>query len=309
MRILMIEDMAAVANSTRDALTLLDSHISFDIANSLASAMQKIEAGERYDVALVDLSLPDASGSDAPKTIRTMCPELVLVVVTGDESDALAIDLVKIGIQDYVPKSEATPQRLLRTIQLAQERYQRELVLQRSASLDHLTGTLNRRGLLSEMRKSLAAAGRLNLNAALCTVDIDFFKQINDRFGHPAGDAVLKECANRLRQYTRVNDHVGRAGGDEFWIVLDGLATDSDIGPAADKLIACFNDPCRIDKAIVPFSASIGIAVAPRSASTVDEWIRKSDEALYLAKRDGRHCWRLYPDSPIAQADKLAGKV
>ncbi len=308
MRILMIEDVTAVADSTRDALTLLDGSFSFDIANSLASAIQKIEAGERYDVALVDLSLPDASGSDAPQTIRALCPELVLVVVTGDESDTLAVDLVKIGIQDYVPKSEATPQRLLRTIQLALERHQRELVLQRSASLDPLTGALNRRGLVSEMRKSLAAASRLGLNAALCTVDIDFFKQINDRFGHPAGDAVLKECANRLRQYTRVNDHVGRAGGDEFWVVLDGLATDGDIAPAADKLIACFNDPCRLDTAIVPFSASIGIAVAPGSASTVDEWIRRSDEALYLAKRDGRDCWRMYRDSQYAQTDKLAGK-
>lgn len=306
MRILMLEDMPAIANSTRDALTLLDGSISFDIANSLGSAIRKIEAGEHYDVALVDLSLPDASGSDAPQTIRTLCPELVLVVVTGDESDTLAIDLIKFGIQDYVPKSEATPQRLLRTIQLAQERHQRELVLQRSASLDHLTGTLNRRGLLSEMRRSLAAAGRLGMNAALCTVDIDFFKEINDRFGHPAGDAVLRECASRLRQYIRANDRIGRAGGDEFWVILDGLATDSDVGPAADKLIACFNDPCRIDQAIVPFGASIGIAVAPRHASTVDEWIRRSDEALYLAKRDGRHCWRVYPDSQVAQTDKLA---
>jgi len=304
----MIEDMKAVACSTRDALMLLDGTLSIDIADSLASALQKIEAGERYDVALVDLSLPDASGSDAPQTMRGLCPELVLVVVTGEESVELAVDLVKIGIQDFVPKSEGTPQRLLRTIQLAQERYQRELVLQRSASLDALTGTLNRRGLLAEMRKSLASSNRLGLSAALCTVDIDHFKQINDRFGHPAGDAILRECAGRLRENTRANDHVGRVGGDEFWVVFDGLAADSDITPAAEKLMACFNDPCRIDEAIVAFTASIGIAVAPQNASTVEDWIRKSDEALYMAKRDGRKCWRLYRESHHARTDKRAGK-
>lgn len=287
---------------------LLDRSLSIDIADCLASALTKIEAGERYDVALVDLSLPDASGSDAPQTMHGLCPEMVLVVVTGEESVALAVDLVKIGIQDYVPKSEATPQRLLRTIQLAQERYQRELVLERSASLDALTGALNRRGLLAEMRKSLASSNRLGLSVALCTVDIDHFKEINDRLGHPAGDTILKECARRLRENTRANDHVGRVGGDEFWVVLDGLAADSDISPAAEKLIACFNEPCRIDEAIVSFTASIGIAIAPQSASTVEEWIRKSDEALYTAKRDGRKCWRLYNESQHARTDRRAEK-
>ena len=310
MRILMIEDTPAVANSTRDALIMLDSEMSVDIASSLAAALQRIEAGENYDVALVDLSLPDASGSDAPRTMRALCPELVLVVVTGDESVALAVDLVKIGIQDYVPKSEVTPHRLMRTIQLAVERNQRELVLKRSACLDPLTGTLNRRGMLAEMRKSLASASRLGIHAALCTVDIDFFKAINDRFGHPAGDAVLKECANRLREQTRANDHVGRVGGDEFWVVLDGLP-DTNLGPAADKLIHCFKDPCRFGKSIVPCSASIGIAIAPRFATTVEEWIRHSDEALYLAKRDGRACWRQFDDDdkhPSSYSDRAAGK-
>lgn len=307
MRILMIEDMPVVASSTRDALMLLDGNIRFDIADSLAAALEKIESGERYDIALVDLSLPDASGSDAPRTIRTLCPETVIVVVTGDESCNLALDLVRIGIQDYMPKSEITPQRLLRTIHLAKERHQRELTFKRSASLDPLTGTLNRRGLERELRKSLAMADRLGLSAALCTVDIDFFKSINDHFGHPAGDGVLIECARRLRAHTRANDHVGRAGGDEFWVVLDGLTPDIDLASAADKLIACFRDPCRIEAGIVPVSASIGIAVAPQNAGTVEEWIRTSDEALYAAKRDGRDCWRIYRADASAAAGRIAG--
>lgn len=308
MRILMIEDVPVVANSTRDALMMLDGGIRFDIAESLTAAVKKIENGNRYDIALVDLSLPDASGSDAPRTIRTLCPETVVVVVTGDESCTLALDLVRIGIQDYVPKSEITPQRLLRTIQLARERHQRELTLKRSASLDPLTGTLNRRGLEVELRKSLAMVDRLRLSAALCTVDIDYFKSINDHFGHPAGDTVLIECAKRLREHTRANDHIGRAGGDEFWVVLDGLTPDIDLASAADKLIGCFRDACRIDTRIVPISASIGIAMAPQSARTVEEWIRKSDEALYAAKRAGRNCWRIYKEQSAANLGRVAGK-
>ena len=304
----MIEDVPVVANSTRDALMMLDGNISFDIAESLTGALQRIDKGERYDVALVDLSLPDATGSDAPQAIRSICPDLVVVVVTGDESIMLALDLVRIGIQDYVPKSEATPQRLLRTIQLAQERHQRELVLKRSASLDPVTGTLNRRGLLGELRKSLAAVNRLGTNAALCTIDIDHFKSINDHLGHPAGDAVLKECAIRLTEHTRANDHLGRAGGDEFWLVLDGLTPDVDLRSAAEKLRSCFNEPCRIGTRIVPVSASIGIAVAPRSAGTIDEWIRKSDEALYAAKRNGRNCWHIYEEQVVSGTSSMVGK-
>ena len=306
MRILMIEDLPVVARSTRDALTALDDQIVFHIAESLAAATHRIRSGERYDVALVDLSLPDASGSDAPQTIRALCPETVVVVVTGDESCTLAVDLVKIGIQDYVPKSEVTPQRLMRTIQLARERHERELALRRSACQDALTGTLNRRGLLAELRRSLASVNRLGLNAALCTVDIDYFKSINDEYGHPTGDAVLKECARRLREHTRANDHVGRPGGDEFWVVLDGITPDIDLASAADKLIDCFSDPCRVGGRIVPLSASIGLAVAPRSAGTIEEWIRKSDEALYLAKRAGRNCWRVFNEGDV-HADRVAG--
>lgn len=307
MRILVIEDMPAVANSTRDALYMLDPGVSIDIADSLATAVERIQGGALYDVALVDLSLPDASGSDAPSTIRSLCPQTVVVVVTGDESCTLAVDLVRAGIQDYVPKSEATPQRLLRTVQLAQERHQRELAFQRSACVDVLTGILNRRGMIAEMRKSLASVNRLGLNAALCTLDLDHFKSINDRFGHPAGDAVLSECAARLSRQTRANDHVGRAGGDEFWVVLDGLTPDIDLHSAGDKLLACFNDPCRIDKGIIPLSASIGVALAPRNGRTVEEWIRKSDEALYTAKRRGRGQWHLYRDADSLPAGRAAG--
>jgi diguanylate cyclase (GGDEF)-like protein len=304
MRILMIEDTSIVAQSTEKALKLLDQSIIVDIAGTLADAVSMIEEGDLYDVALVDLRLPDASGSEAPQLVQRLCPETVVVVVTGSESSDLALDLVRQGIHDFVPKSEVTPQRLLRTIRLACERQRREKKLREVALHDPLTGALNRRGIERKLSESMSLTRRLCMNAALFTIDIDHFKQVNDRYGHQAGDAVLRQCAGTVLQKTRLNDHVGRIGGDEFLLLLNGIPPNADLSAAADKVLSFFSAPCHYSGQIIPTSASIGLAVMPVHATTIDAWLKASDEALYEAKNAGRGCWRAYsqpPDQPIAQ--------
>lgn len=292
MRILMIEDTSIVAQSTETALKLLDESIKVDIAGTLADAVDLIEKGKLYDVALVDLRLPDASGAEAPQVVQRLCPETVVVVVTGYESGDLALELVRQGIHDFVPKSEVTPQRLLRTIRLACERQRREQKLRRVALHDSLTGTLNRRGIEHKLAEALSLSRRLGMNAALFTIDIDHFKKINDHYGHQAGDAVLRQCASTVLQKTRLNDHAGRIGGDEFLLLLNGIPPNANLSAAADKVLSFFSAPCQYNGQIIPTSASIGLAVLPLHASTINEWIQASDQALYAAKAAGRGCWR-----------------
>jgi diguanylate cyclase (GGDEF)-like protein len=216
-------------------------------------------------------------------------------VITGDGSPDTALSLIRLGIQDYIPKSEATPNRIFRTIRLARERYEREQKLKRIACIDQLTGSLNRRGLLSAIRESNGIAVRLNIPSALMTIDIDHFKEINDTYGHPIGDLILRQGCRRIAHCVRENDVVGRAGGDEFWVVLNGFTSPENIPAIAMKMLKSFSAPYRVNSEVMA-TISIGVALMPDHAGTVREWMQKSDVALYEAKRNGRNCWAMYHD-------------
>ncbi|MEX2123629.1 MAG: diguanylate cyclase [Woeseia sp.] len=295
MRILIVEDNDVVAQGLSRALGMLDSHISVHRSADLQSAQAFLQSGATVDVALVDLGLPDAQGIEAPTQLKILAPDLVIVVITGDSSSDTALSLIRLGIQDYIPKSEATPNRIFRTIQLARERYEREQRLKRIACIDQLTGSLNRRGLLSAIRESNEVAVRLNIPSALMTVDIDNFKEINDTYGHPIGDLILRQGCRRIAHCIRENDVVGRPGGDEFWVVLNGFTKPENIPVIATKMLKSFATPFRVNSEIRA-SISIGVALMPDHAGTMQEWMHKSDVALYEAKRNGRNQWAMYHD-------------
>jgi diguanylate cyclase (GGDEF)-like protein len=244
--------------------------------------------------------------------LKIFSPDLVIVVITGDTSSDTALSLIRLGIQDYIPKSEATPNRIFRTIRLARERYEREQRLKRIACIDQLTGALNRRGLLGAIRESNDVAVRLNIPSALMTIDIDHFKEINDTYGHPIGDLILRQGCRRIVHCVRENDVVGRAGGDEFWVVLNGFTKPENIPAIAKKMLDSFSAPFRVNTDIMA-SISIGVALMPDHAGTMQEWMQKSDVALYEAKRNGRNQWAMYhADMKSAQGtvpDRPGGRV
>jgi diguanylate cyclase (GGDEF)-like protein len=307
MRILVVEDNDVVANGLSRALGMLDTDVLVDTVSDLRSAQALLGGGTKFDVALVDLGLPDAQGLEAPTTLKMICPNLVIVVITGNSSSDTALNLIRLGIQDYIPKSEATPKRVFRTIRLARERHEREQRLKRIACIDQLTGSLNRRGLLAAIRNSSEAASRLNMAAALMTIDIDLFKDINDTFGHPIGDLILRQSCRRIAHCVRENDVVGRSGGDEFWVVLNGFTKPENIPAIASKMLHSFVSPFRVNSKNIRVGVSIGVALNPLHADTVDEWVKKSDIALYAAKRKGRNQWVMYEEGlgPSRAADAI----
>lgn len=302
MQILIVEDNDVVADGLSRALAMLDSRIHVHRAADLKSAQALLQSGTTIDVALVDLGLPDAQGIEAPTKLKIVSPDLVIVVITGDGSSDTALSLIRLGIQDYIPKSEATPNRIFRTIRLARERYEREQRLKRIACIDQLTGSLNRRGLLSAVQESNDLAVRLSIPAALMTIDIDHFKEINDTYGHPIGDLILRQGCRRIAHCIRENDVVGRAGGDEFWVVLNGFTSPENIPVIARKMLESFSAPFRVNSDVTA-SISIGVALMPDHAGTVNEWMQKSDVALYDAKRKGRNRWAMYHDDMKAEQD------
>lgn len=294
MQILVVEDNDVVATGLSRALGMLDTDVSVHTVSDLRSAQSLLSDGTRIDVALVDLGLPDAQGLEAPTKLKMISPGMVIVVITGDSSSDTALNLIRLGIQDYIPKSEATPKRVLRTIRLARERHERELRLKRIACVDQLTGSLNRRGLLSAVQNSSEALARLNMSSALMTVDIDRFKSINDTFGHPIGDMILRQSSRRIAHCVRENDIVGRAGGDEFWVILNGFTKPENVPAIASKMLKGFTSPFRVNSRSIQVGVSIGVALMPDHATSVEEWVEKSDIALYEAKRRGRNQWMMY---------------
>jgi diguanylate cyclase (GGDEF)-like protein len=296
MRILVVEDNDVVANGLSRALGMLDTNVSVDTVSDLRSAQTLLQDGTKIDVALVDLGLPDAQGLEAPTKLKMICPNLVIVVITGNSSSDTALNLIRLGIQDYIPKSEATPKRVFRTIRLARERHEREQRLKRIACIDQLTGSLNRRGLLAAVRNSSEAASRLNMLSALMTIDIDLFKDINDTFGHPIGDLILRQSCRRIAHCVRENDVVGRSGGDEFWVILNGFTKPENVPAIASKMLHSFASPFRVNSKNIQVGVSIGVALNPVHADTVDDWVKKSDIALYAAKRKGRNQWLMYEE-------------
>lgn len=130
-------------------------------------------------------------------------------------------------------------------------------------------------------------------------LDLDGFKPINDNHGHPVGDEILKQVAQRLVRCSRQEDTVARVGGDEFVIVLGNIAHMSDVQEPAAKLIDAIARPFEVNGARLTLSTSVGIALYPDDAGTVEGLLSKADEALYEAKRNGKNrCCTARPSLP-----------
>jgi diguanylate cyclase (GGDEF)-like protein len=159
--------------------------------------------------------------------------------------------------------------------------------LQHLATHDALTGLPNRTMLADRLGQALARGSRRGLSTALLIVDLDGFKAVNDRFGHPQGDEVLRTVATRLRDTVRVEDTVVRLGGDEFAVVAGDLGRPEDAATIAEKLVDATQRPVAMGSATALLGASVGISLAPGDASNGDAMMQNADMALYRVKRDG----------------------
>lgn len=167
------------------------------------------------------------------------------------------------------------------------ERVNRELRLQ--AATDPLTGLPNRRHFYERARLEAARARRTGAVAAVILWDLDHFKAINDRYGHEAGDAVLKAAAARVAELLRESDLLARFGGEEFVV----LAPDTDLATAAmlagRLCVALAGQPVRFEDQVIPISASFGVSACAVADGDVDACLRRADAALYRAKKEGRN--------------------
>ena len=172
--------------------------------------------------------------------------------------------------------------------------YERKLEDSRLAEYDSLTGLANRHRMTRRLEGTLAAFKSSRRACALMMLDLDRFKQVNDTMGHPAGDELLRQVAERLRNIIGERGEIGRLGGDEFQVILPDLDDRGKLAELANKLIQIVSQPYPIDGKRAIIGTSIGIAVAPYDGLEKDELIRATDLALYAAKNGGRGAYRFF---------------
>jgi diguanylate cyclase (GGDEF)-like protein len=159
--------------------------------------------------------------------------------------------------------------------------------LQYTATHDSLTGAPNRSVLFNTLEKYLNSSSKSGRVAVMC-IDMDFFKEVNDAFGHPVGDALLKSAVIRLRASIRSTDLLARTGGDEFMIMQSGVHAREDTERLADQLIYVMKQPFRIDDREIKVGATIGIAISDPGQQTAGAIYKQADIALYNAKMKNR---------------------
>jgi len=169
-----------------------------------------------------------------------------------------------------------------------------EAELDHIAHYDMLTSVPNRRLLHDRLEQAIARSHRSSKKLAVCYLDLDGFKPINDRFGHESGDRMLVEIARRLEWVSRSDDTVARLGGDEFVLLWNDITSEADCTHALDRVLAKVSEPMELDDTPISISASIGVTLYPDDDVDADTLLRHADQAMYSAKRLGKNHYQMF---------------
>jgi diguanylate cyclase (GGDEF)-like protein len=249
---------------------------------------QALLAKERFHLILCDLSLPDSQGLETVRRICSATPEIPMIVMSGYNDEALAIQAMQKGAQDYLVKGHVNSYWLVRAIRYALERHRLMAELQALSLTDSMTGLYNRRGFLTLAAQHMKLARRTEKGLILVYADLDQLKQINDTFGHQEGDRAIIQVAEILQKTFRHSDILARLSGDEFAV----LAIDSVAGGtrAISARLEQHLAECNLGQRC-PYKLSLSFGIVhfpPKSKLSLEEMMRKADETMYTHKRSKR---------------------
>jgi diguanylate cyclase (GGDEF)-like protein len=180
----------------------------------------------------------------------------------------------------------------IRRRQAEDERLRSQKQLEMLARYDHLTGLANRMMFRDRLDHAIATAARTGNQVALMFLDLDKFKDVNDQFGHDAGDELLIEIGERLQEIARRTDTIARIGGDEFTVILEGLDSPDGAANVAEKILDSLSLPVQIGDRVAHVTASVGIAMYPTDAEETEDLLRHADIAMYQAKAGGKNTFQ-----------------
>ena len=284
------DDFAKVKQVLQD-----DHQLELARVKSIGEAFDRLEK-EYFDLIFLDYLLPDGTGLDFLEAISSKGMETPVVVITGQGDELIASRIIQAGAYDYLPKAQVSGKALQRIISNALEkaglkretRMAQEKLAEMSVR-DELTGMFNRRYFREALDREISGAQRYGRGMALCMIDLDHFKRVNDTHGHLCGDRALQEFGRLLDDSIRRYDVGCRYGGEEFAVILPDTSLDK-------ALILCERFRKRVkeheftyEELALHITTSIGVAA--RSAGdeiTGRQLVDLADKALYQAKSQGR---------------------
>jgi diguanylate cyclase (GGDEF)-like protein len=289
--LLVIDDDEVDRKSIARALSSLRPDYELQEASEGRAGLALAQA-RTFDCILVDYHLPDINGLDlVVELCESLNVQAPIVMLTGVGNEFVAVEAMKRGAYDYLPKTQMGPDALFRVISNAIEKHtlQRQIAeaqtkLERLALYDPLTGLGNRNLFNLELVRAIGISKRRRNFFVLAIMDLDEFKAANDRFGHEAGDAILAAVGQRLRGIARASDAYFRLGGDEFAAILDA---GSDGKAVAARIIGAIMAPIPFGDRDLTVSVSIGLAIFSDDNMTAPDLIRTADAAMYRAKKSG----------------------
>ena len=270
--------------------------ISLSRSSSIKDAMQSMKENE-FDLILLDYLLSDGNGLDFLRRMEKAGLDIPAVVITGQGDEMIAKQVIQAGAYDYLPKNKIGEESLLRilTNTIEKARLKREIKnAQKKIALmsirDELTKLYNRRYFNEVIEKEVSRAMRYETDLVLCMIDLDYFKKINDTYGHLAGDMTLSEIAAMLKKCVRETDLCCRYGGEEFTVIM----TNTNI-EGAEKVSERFRKMVahrlfQYNSYKFHCTVSVGIAAyKPGVKQSSTELVEAADYALYKAKAQGRN--------------------
>ncbi len=281
------------------------------------AAWELLRSGEGPSLAIIDWMMPGMDGPELCRRIRSDAglSHMYVILLTGRDQRADIVAGLDAGADDYVVKPfdvdelRARVHVGLRVLTLQERLAERIAELQvakddmnRAVSTDALTGASSRRRWLEAATVEFSRYQRYDRPLGVVMADLDFFKRVNDTYGHDIGDVVLKQFADVLRAQCRQSDLVGRMGGEEFCVLLPEASVE-----AAEEVARRIVESCRTvtvptHKGAATFSCSIGVTEAWPSDQSIDDVLRRADRALYVAKQNGRNRWECgTPDTLLAE--------
>lgn len=265
-----------------------------------------------FDCVILDNRLPDGDGVDLAKqigdAIGTKAPPIVML--TGAGNERLAVKALRSGIHDYIVKEQATPEHIEESVLGAitakaedRRQFEQSVLLERQAMTDELTDLGNRRHFEEAMSKALEDADKNNTGVALLVIDLNGFKQVNDTFGHGAGDDVLRQAGERLRRTVRDGDTPFRLGGDEFAVIMTNDVSPTTAQRLAERLSIDIAEPYDLATGSVTVGGSVGVGHAPQDGTDVASLLKTADERMYASKARARDLPK--PDDEAARLKNL----
>jgi len=295
LKILLVDDDKSIREILAGLIAIFGHD--YETAKDGVEAIAKLKQ-ETFHIVLTDMIMPNIDGMELLKYINTNYPKIKVMVVTGYERTFSYTDVIKAGASDFISKPfntdelEAKINRLVREIELVSQ-------LELLSISDGLTGLYNRRYFDSKIFEEARRAHRQNHDLFLVVLDVDNLKEVNDKYGHLAGDKLLKEVGDTIKHCIRKNvDWPFRYGGDEFCVILTQV-TKEQAAITSDRFIQSFNN-----KKLPLTGLSIGLAQFVRTpkgkwSEDIADLIKRADIALYKAKQTGRN--RVVLDNPISE--------